>query len=63
MAETGKMSAADLIATAPEETPLGRSRRARALRRAFMSLLAVFLLLGATGFYGVRSRTGGAATS
>jgi hypothetical protein len=45
------------IPTAPEETDLAQSRRARALRRVFMALLAVFMLLGATGMLGVRSRT------
>jgi hypothetical protein len=43
------------IPTAPGESDLGRSRRARALRRTFLALLAVFLLLGATGTLGVRT--------
>jgi hypothetical protein len=46
-----------VIPTAPEETSLARSVRARLLRRLLMTLLAVFLFLGATGFLGVRTAT------
>ena len=45
----------DVVPTAPEESDLGRSHRARAARRLFMSLLAVFLLAGFTGALGVRT--------
>jgi hypothetical protein len=68
MAGTGKIAAplepgelaarpdVDDIPTAPEETDLRGSRRGRTLRRLFMSLVAAFLLLGATGVLGVRTR-------
>jgi hypothetical protein len=43
--------------TAPERYPLARLRRARSLRRVFILFLGLFLLLGLTGFLGVRSGT------
>ncbi len=49
------------LSTMPAEVPYGRQRRARAVRRTFLSALAVFVLLGATGVFGVR--TGTAASS
>lgn len=43
--------------TATAEPDLARSRRARAARRVVLSLLVVFIVLGLTGWLGVRSRT------
>ncbi len=46
------------IPTEPEDpADLTRQARARALRRLFVALLSLFLLLGALGLYGVRTRT------
>lgn len=50
-------SDADFVPTTPEETDLGRARRARTVRRIFLTLLAAFIALGATGRFGVRSAT------
>jgi hypothetical protein len=47
----------DVVPTAPEDTGIRPSRRARTLRRVFLSVLAAFLVLGVAGFLGVRSRT------
>ncbi len=47
----------DVVPTAPEEPNLLPSRRARILRRLFMTVLIAFLILGLTGWLGVRSRT------
>ena len=47
----------DVVPTAPEESDLRRSRRARTVRRAFMSLVAAVVLLGLAGWLGVRSST------
>jgi hypothetical protein len=47
----------DVVPTAPTDNDLLRIRRARRMRRVFMSLVAVFLLLGLSGSLGVRSRT------
>jgi hypothetical protein len=47
----------DVVPTAPEENDLGHIRRARTARRMFMSLVAVFLVLGLNGNLGVRTRT------
>jgi hypothetical protein len=47
----------DVVPTAPEEPNLLHSRRARALRRLFMTLLFAVLAVGATGGLGVNSRT------
>jgi hypothetical protein len=55
-AELAERPDVDVIPTAPEETRLLVSLRARTLRRIFLSLLVVFLVLGATGFLGVRTR-------
>ena len=49
------------IPTAPEPTDLGRQTRARLSRRIFVVVLGAFLLLGALGFYGVRTTTKTAA--
>jgi hypothetical protein len=51
--EAGRRS----IPTAPAPTDLGRQARARLGRRLFVAVLALFLLLGALGFYGVRTET------
>ena len=45
------------IPTEPEGTDVRRQVRARTGRRVFTVLLGAFLLLGAFGLYGVRSRT------
>ena len=45
------------ISTEPEPTDIARQKRARAGRRLFVVVLGVFLLLGALGFYGVRTTT------
>jgi hypothetical protein len=49
------------IPTEPEPTDLRRQTRARTGRRVFVVLLGVFLLLGALGFYGVRTTSASAA--
>jgi hypothetical protein len=51
------------IPTAPEPTDLGRQARARLGRRLFVVVLAAFLLLGALGFYGVRTKTATASAA
>lgn len=56
-AEVAGRSDVDVVPTAPEENDFRSMRRARAVRRAFMSAVAVFLLLGLSGTLGVRSRT------
>lgn len=45
------------ISTEPAPTDIGRQKRARFGRRLFVAALGGFLLLGALGFYGVRSKT------
>lgn len=47
----------DVVPTTPADNDLRRIRRARTIRRVFMSLVAVFLLLGLSGTLGVRTRT------
>jgi hypothetical protein len=47
----------DVVPTAPEEPNLLPSRRARTIRRLFMTVLAGFLVLGLTGYLGVRTRS------
>jgi hypothetical protein len=47
----------DFVPTTPEETDLGRARQARAVRRVFLTLLAIFIALGLAGRLGVRTRT------
>ena len=47
----------DVVPTAPEEPDLLHSRRARAVRRLFMTLLFVVLGLGLSGVLGVRTDT------
>jgi hypothetical protein len=47
----------DVVPTAPEEPDLLRSRRARAGRRLFMTLLVAFLAYGMTGGLGVKTRS------
>ncbi len=49
------------IPTEPEPTDIPRQKRARAGRRVFVVLLGLFLLLGALGVYGVRTKTATAA--
>ncbi|HUR23085.1 MAG TPA: hypothetical protein VMZ73_04365 [Acidimicrobiales bacterium] len=49
------------IPTEPAPTDIPRQVRARTGRRLFAVALGLFLLLGALGFYGVRSRTATAA--
>ena len=49
------------IPTEPPPTDVSRQVRARSGRRIFAVLLGLFLLLGALGFYGVRTRTASAA--
>ena len=48
------------VPTEPRRTDIGRQARARAARRIFAVALAVFLAVGALGFYGVRTRTASA---
>jgi hypothetical protein len=67
MAETGRLvlppeelavrPEADFVPTTPQKTDLGRARRARAIRRTFVVVLALFITAGAAGRLGVRSRT------
>jgi hypothetical protein len=45
------------IPTEPEPTDVPRQKRARTGRRLFVVALGLFLLLGALGFFGVRSKT------
>lgn len=52
--ETGTGRAS--VPTAPELTGVGRQRRARAGRRAFVVVLSLFLAAGALGFLGVRTQ-------
>jgi hypothetical protein len=47
----------DFVPTTPEETDLSRARRARTVRRTFLTLLAAFIALGAAGRFGVRTAT------
>jgi hypothetical protein len=49
------------ISTEPEPTDLRRQTRARTGRRIFVVLLGAFLLLGALGFYGVRTTSASAS--
>jgi hypothetical protein len=60
VAEAGELARrpdVDVVPTAPEEPNLLHSRRARTLRRLFMTLLFAVLAVGATGGHGVHSRT------
>ena len=45
------------IPTEPQPADIPRQVRARTARRVFVIALGLFLLLGALGFYGVRTRT------
>ena len=47
--------------TAPPPVDLGRLRRARWVRRLFLTLLALFIVGGAVGLWGVREQTTKAA--
>jgi hypothetical protein len=47
----------DLPPTAPDPVPPSALRRSRAIRRAGLATLAVFVLLGAIGLFGIRTRT------
>ena len=49
------------IPTEPQPTDIRRHVRSRLARRVFTAALGVFLVLGALGFYGVRTRTVSAA--
>lgn len=49
------------IPTEPNPTDIPRQTRARTGRRVFVVALGVFLLLGALGFYGVRTTSASAA--
>ena len=42
--------------TLPDDPGPRRQRRARAMRRAFLTLLALFVLVGLTGYLGVREQ-------
>lgn len=44
--------------TLPDDPGLKKQRRARWLRRLYMSLLAAFVIAGLFGFWGVRQRSG-----
>ncbi len=56
-AEVARRFDVDVVPTAPGENDFRRMRRARTLRRVFMAVVAVFLLLGLSGTLGVRTRT------
>jgi hypothetical protein len=56
-AELARQSDVDVVPTAPQEPNLLQSRRARAGRRLFMTLLVAFLAYGMVGGLGVRTRT------
>ena len=56
-ADTAFRSDVDVVPTAPADNDILRIRRARRVRRVFMSVLAVFLILGLSGALGVRTRT------
>lgn len=56
-AELARRRDVDFVPTAPEEPDLLRSRRARAGRRLFLSLLVAFLAYGMAGGLGVRTRS------
>jgi len=56
-AEAARRFDVDVVATAPTDNDILRVRRARTIRRGFMALVAVFLLLGLSGTLGVRTRT------
>jgi len=55
--EAARQPDVDVVPTAPEESDLLRSRRARAGRRLFMTLLVAFLAYGMTGGLGVQTRS------
>ncbi|MGH9042466.1 MAG: hypothetical protein ACRDZ3_19795 [Acidimicrobiia bacterium] len=55
--EVAGRSDVDVVPTVPADNDFRRMRRARSVRRVFMSLVAVFLLLGLSGMLGVRSRS------
>lgn len=56
-ADTARRFDVAVVPTAPTDNDLLRIRRARRVRRMFMSLVAVFILLGLSGALGVRTRT------
>ncbi|MGI8810359.1 MAG: hypothetical protein ACR2KK_21415 [Acidimicrobiales bacterium] len=49
------------IPTEPQPTDISRQVRSRLVRRIFVVGLGLFLVLGALGFYGVRTRSASAA--
>lgn len=55
--ELARRDDVDVVPTAPGESNLATSRRARTLRRVFMTLLFGVLALGLAGWLGVRSAT------
>jgi hypothetical protein len=55
MARSGDIKRAEDIATAPRETNISMVRRSRILRRSVLALVAVFILVGASGFLGART--------
>jgi hypothetical protein len=55
--ELARLHDVDVVPTAPDESDLLPSRRARMLRRLFMTFLLAFLVFGLTGGLGVRART------
>jgi hypothetical protein len=48
------------VPTVPQDTDLGRVRRARTYRRVAIAIIGVFVLLGLVGVFGVRSGTASA---
>ena len=55
--ELARRPEVDVVPTAPEEPNLVVSRRARAARRLFMTVLVAFLAYGMIGGLGVRARS------
>jgi len=55
--DLARRSGVDVVPTAPEEPDLLRSRRARLVRRLFMTVLVAVLALGLAGMLGVQSAT------
>jgi hypothetical protein len=55
--ELARRPEVDFVSTTPEEADLTRARRARTVRRVFLTLLAAFIALGAAGRLGVRTAT------
>jgi len=47
----------ELPSTAPQPIPAGKLRRARTARRFALAFITVFVLCGAVGLFGIRTRT------